>query len=197
MKKTVIEIAIIMALSSLAGMTDAQEKGLPMIKFETSAGTITLELYPDKAPITVANFLQYVDDGFYGGTLFHRVIHGFMIQGGGFDSSLSRKPTKAPIRNEAANGLKNERGTIAMARTSMPNSATSQFFINTVDNTALNFRDQSPMGIGYCVFGRVIDGMDVVGAIEGVKTGFRAGMRDVPAEDVVIKKAVRVETESK
>ncbi len=164
-----------------------------MVKLVTSAGDITLELYPDKAPATVENFLRYVDDGFYKDTIFHRVIRNFMIQGGGFDDKLSRRQTHDPIRNEAANALKNDRGTIAMARTSVPDSATAQFFINTVDNTSLNFRDPSPMGIGYCVFGRVVEGMDVVDAIQTAPTGRRAGMGDVPVEDVVIKEAVRVQ----
>lgn len=186
-------IALVSTCLSLAGLSGAQERETPMVKLITSAGDITLELYPDKAPATVTNFLRYVDDGFYNGTIFHRVIRNFMIQGGGFGTGLSRKQTQAPIRNEAGNALKNDRGTIAMARTSVPDSATAQFFINTVNNTSLNFRDPSPMGIGYCVFGRVVEGMDVVDAIQGVPTGMRAGMGDVPVEDVVIKDAVRVQ----
>lgn len=176
----------------MAGLVNAQEKEAPMVKLETSAGDIVLELYPDKAPETVTNFLMYVDNKFYDGTIFHRVIRNFMIQGGGFDASLSRKQTQSPIRNEAANALKNNRGTIAMARTSIPDSATSQFFINTVNNDSLNFRDPSPMGIGYCVFGRVIEGMDVVDAIQNTKTSRQAGMGDVPVETVTIKQATRI-----
>jgi len=191
--KHIRKTALIIACLNLAGLVGAQEKEAPMVKLVTSAGDITLELYPDKAPATVENFLRYVDDGFYKDTIFHRVIRNFMIQGGGFDDKLSRRQTHDPIRNEAANALKNDRGTIAMARTSVPDSATSQFFINTVDNTSLNFRDPSPMGIGYCVFGRVVEGMDVVDAIQTAPTGRRAGMGDVPVEDVVIKEAVRVQ----
>jgi peptidyl-prolyl cis-trans isomerase B (cyclophilin B) len=188
MKQTVLIIAGL----CLAGLVSAQEKEAPMVKLETSAGTITLELYPDKAPVTVANFLRYVDDGYYKGTIFHRVIRNFMIQGGGFDQKMAKKATHASIRNEAANAIKNDRGTIAMARTSVPDSATAQFFINTVDNASLNFRDPSDSGIGYCVFGRVVGGMDIVDAIQAAPTGVRAGMRDVPVTDVVIKEAVRV-----
>lgn len=163
-----------------------------LVTLKTSMGDITLELYPEKAPVTVENFMKYVDDGFYKGTLFHRVINTFMIQGGGFDSNMTKKNTRAAIKNEAANGLKNERGTIAMARTGVPDSATAQFFINTVDNRSLDFRDPSRSGIGYCVFGRVTDGMDVVDKIRAVATGFKGGMRDVPKNDVVIEDAVRV-----
>jgi cyclophilin family peptidyl-prolyl cis-trans isomerase len=191
--KHIVKIALVTACLVLAELAGAQEKEAPMVKLVTSVGDITLELYPDKAPATVANFLAYVDDGFYTGTVFHRVIRNFMIQGGGFAADLARKQTKAPIKNEATNALKNDRGTIAMARTNVPDSATSQFFINTVNNTSLDFRDPSPMGIGYCVFGRVVEGMDVVDAIQAVATGRRAGMGDVPVEDVVIKEAVRVE----
>lgn len=191
--KHIVKIALVTACLGLAGLAGAQEKEAPMVKLVTSAGDITLELYPDKAPATVENFLRYVDEGFYNGTVFHRVIRNFMIQGGGFGADLSRKQTKAPIKNEAANALKNDRGTIAMARTNVPDSATSQFFINTVNNASLDFRDPSPMGIGYCVFGRVVEGMDVVDAIQAVPTGRRDGMGDVPVEDVVIKEAIRVE----
>ena len=164
----------------------------PMVTLKTSMGDITLELYPDKAPETVKNFLQYVDDGFYNGTIFHRVISNFMIQGGGFDDKMNKKMTRSPIKNEAANGLKNDRGTIAMARTSNPNSATAQFFINTVGNSSLNFKNPSPMGIGYCVFGRVSEGLDVVDKIRIVETGVRGGMRDVPKDAVMIESAMRI-----
>ncbi len=185
-------VVVLLAFCLSHVVVNAQEGTHPMVKLVTSAGDITLELYPDKAPATVANFLHYVDDGFYKGTVFHRVIRNFMIQGGGFDSRLTRKQTREPIKNEAANGMINERGTIAMARTSAPDSATSQFFINTVDNASLNFRDPSPAGIGYCVFGRVVEGMEVVEAIQAASTGIRAGMRDVPVEDVVILDSLRI-----
>jgi peptidyl-prolyl cis-trans isomerase B (cyclophilin B) len=158
----------------------------------TSAGTIRLELDDAKAPQSVANFIDYVNKGHYDGTVFHRVIKGFMIQGGGFEPGMKQKPTGAPIANEAANGLKNERYTIAMARTSAPHSATAQFFINTVDNDFLNFKSQTPQGWGYAVFGRVVAGTEVVDAIEGVKTGRRGMHDDVPLEDVVIHKATVV-----
>jgi peptidyl-prolyl cis-trans isomerase B (cyclophilin B) len=164
----------------------------PRVKLETSMGVIVLELAPHRAPKTVDNFLQYVKDGFYDGTIFHRVIKGFMIQGGGLTEAMETKPTRAPIPNEADNGLKNRRGSIAMARTGDPQSATAQFFINTVDNPALNFRDKTVQGWGYCVFGRVVQGMDVVDAIAGVHTGRRAGYQDVPRKPVVIQKATLV-----
>ncbi|KAA6184693.1 peptidyl-prolyl cis-trans isomerase [Thiohalocapsa marina] len=158
-----------------------------MIKLTTNHGDITIELDHDKAPVTAANFEQYVRDGHYDGTLFHRVINGFMIQGGGMDSKFTQKATRAPIENEAKNGLKNVVGSIAMARTMDPHSASSQFFINVSDNSFLDYPGQD--GWGYCVFGKVVDGMDVVNAIKEVKTGSRHGHQDVPAEDVVIEKA--------
>jgi peptidyl-prolyl cis-trans isomerase A (cyclophilin A) len=155
-----------------------------MVHIETTLGRITLKLQPDQAPETVSNFLQYVEDRFYDGTIFHRVIDGFMIQGGGLDRELCRRPTRGPIRNEAANGLRNLRGTVAMARTSDPDSATSQFFINLVDNEGLNY--PNPDGHGYAVFGHVAEGMDVVDAVRKVKTGLREGHRDVPLQPVEI-----------
>jgi len=155
---------------------------------ETSMGTITLELDEGKAPATVANFAEYARSGHYDGTVFHRVIDGFMIQGGGFTRDMNQKPTRAPIRNEAMNGLKNARGTIAMARTMVVDSATSQFFINLVDNDFLDFTSPTPQGFGYAVFGRVTDGMEVVDAIAKVKTGFRGPHQNVPEEPVVIRK---------
>ena len=164
-----------------------------MVKLHTSKGVITLELDAEKAPVTVENFLQYVRDGFYDGTIFHRVIDGFMIQGGGFEPGMSQKPTRAPIKNEADNGLKNAVGTIAMARTPNPHSATAQFFINVKDNDFLNFSSPTPQGWGYCVFGKVVEGMDVVHGIEKVATGNRGGHGDVPLEDVVIEKVTVVE----
>ncbi len=160
-----------------------------MIKLHTTLGTLTLELDAEKAPKTVENFLQYVRDGFYDDTIFHRVIDGFMIQGGGFVPGMTQKPTRAPIENEASNGLKNETYTIAMARTPDPNSATAQFFINVKDNGFLNFSSPTPQGYGYAVFGKVVEGTEVIDAIRKVKTGNRAGHQDVPLEDVVITRA--------
>ena len=157
---------------------------------ETSMGTITLELDDAKAPETVANFVQYAKDGHYDGTIFHRVIDGFMIQGGGFTKNMNQKETREPIRNEAMNGLKNLRGTIAMARTMVVDSATSQFFINLVDNSFLDFQNPTPQGFGYAVFGKVVDGMDVVDQIAKVKTGFSGPHQNVPEEAIVIKKVV-------
>src|SRR5438876_809069 len=161
----------------------------PRIEFKTSMGSFTLELYPDKAPKTVANFLQYAKSGFYDGTIFHRVIDGFMIQGGGFEPGMRQKPTRGTIKNEAGNGLKNDRYTIAMARTSEPHSASSQFFINVKDNDFLNHTAPSSQGWGYCVFGKVVQGEEIVDKIKRVKTGSRGGHADVPVEDVVIEKA--------
>ncbi len=155
---------------------------------ETSMGTITLALNEEKSPATVANFVQYAKDGHYNGTIFHRVINGFMIQGGGFTKEMNQKPTREPIRNEAMNGLKNKRGTIAMARTMVIDSATSQFFINLVDNDFLDFTSPTPQGFGYAVFGEVIDGMAVVDAIAKVKTGFAGPHQNVPETPVIIRK---------
>ena len=160
-----------------------------MVKLHTNHGIITLELDAEKAPKTVENFLQYVRDGFFDGTIFHRVIDGFMIQGGGFEPGMTQKPTREAIENEASNGLKNEAYTIAMARTPNPNSATAQFFINVANNSFLNFTSPTPQGYGYAVFGKVVEGMDVVDKIKKVKTGNRAGHQDVPLEDVVITQA--------
>ena len=160
-----------------------------MIKLTTNHGAITLELDAEKAPKTVANFLSYVEAGHYDGTVFHRVIDGFMIQGGGFTPGMGQKPTQDPVENEARNGLRNERGTIAMARTSDPHSATAQFFINVADNDFLNFRAPAGPGWGYCVFGKVVEGMDVVDKIKGTKTGNKGFHQDVPLEDIVIEKA--------
>lgn len=165
----------------------------PVVIIETTLGNITLELYPERAPKSVENFLQYVKDGFYTDTVFHRVIPSFMVQGGGLTADMQRKPTRAPIENEAKNGLKNVRGTVAMARTNEINSGTSQFFINTKDNTSLDHKGPGP-GFGYAVFGKVIEGMDVVDKIEGVKTTTRGPYQDVPVQAVAIK-AVRLKTE--
>jgi peptidyl-prolyl cis-trans isomerase B (cyclophilin B) len=163
-----------------------------IIELQTNKGNIRLELDDAKAPVTVANFVSYVEKGHYDGTVFHRVIKSFMIQGGGFEPGMSQKPTDAPIQNEANNGLKNNHYTVAMARTSAPHSASAQFFINTTDNDFLNFKSESPNGWGYAVFGKVVSGQEVVDAIEGVKTGNRGGHGDVPLEDVVITKATVV-----
>ena len=169
----------------------------PQVDLKTSMGTIRLELYPAKAPKTVENFLQYVKDGHYNGTVFHRVIPGFMIQGGGFEKSYRQKPVRAPIRNEAQPavkaGLKNEVGTIAMARTMEPHSASAQFFINVADNTFLNHSAPTVQGWGYAVFGEVVEGMDVVNKIKAVATTMKAGHQDVPVDDVIIEKAEIVE----
>ena len=160
-----------------------------MVKLHTNFGTIVLELDAAKAPETVKNFLAYVEAGHYDNTIFHRVIDGFMIQGGGFEPGMQQKPTSVPIQNEATNGLKNDRYTIAMARTGDPHSATAQFFINVKENAFLNHTAPSGQGWGYCVFGKVVEGMDVVDKIKGVKTGSKGFHQDVPAEDVVIQKA--------
>jgi cyclophilin family peptidyl-prolyl cis-trans isomerase len=161
------------------------------VVMQTSLGTIKIELYSDKAPITVQNFLDYVADGFFDNTIFHRVIPGFMIQGGGFETGMKQKKTKAAIKNESANGLSNKRGTLAMARTSDPNSATAQFFINAKDNAFLD-KAKAQDGVGYCVFGKVTEGMDVLEKIEKVKTAAKDGHGDVPVADVFIQ-SVRVE----
>jgi len=160
-----------------------------MIKLTTNHGVITLNLDAEKAPKTVANFISYVESGHYNGTIFHRVIKNFMIQGGGMEPGMNQKATQDPIENEAANGLKNKRGSIAMARTNDPHSATAQFFINTVDNDFLDFKAPSGQGWGYCVFGEVVEGMDVVDKIRAVATGNKGFHQDVPKEDVIIEKA--------
>ena len=165
----------------------------PNVLLDTTEGEILIELYPDKAPETVANFLKYVDEGFYKNTIFHRVIKGFMIQGGGLTMKMEEKPTSAPVKNEADNGLKNDRGTIAMARTMDPHSATAQFFINLVDNDFLNHTAPTMQGWGYCVFGKVVDGMDVVDKIGKTKTGSRPPYDDVPLDSVLINEASRFE----
>ncbi|WP_028224498.1 peptidylprolyl isomerase [Paraburkholderia ferrariae] len=164
-----------------------------MVELHTNHGVIKLELNAEKAPKTVANFLEYVKKGHYDGTVFHRVIDGFMIQGGGFEVGMTQKPTDATIENEANNGLKNERGSIAMARTNDPHSASAQFFINVADNDFLNHTSPTPQGWGYAVFGKVVDGLDVVDKIKKVRTGSKGFHQDVPMDDVVIEKAVVVE----
>ena len=191
-----MKISLVSALVFLAavGPGDAQEmtNGNPKVEFDTSKGKMVIELYTDKAPQTVQNFLAYVDAGFFDGTIFHRVIPNFMIQGGGFTADMNQKPTNAPIKNEADNGLENQRGTLAMARTSDPDSATGQFFINSVDNDFLNFKSKTPQGWGYAVFGKVVEGLDVVDAISAVETGTRGGHGDVPVEPVVVNSAKRL-----
>ncbi|MBU5637685.1 peptidyl-prolyl cis-trans isomerase [Geomonas sp. Red69] len=162
------------------------EEKNPVVVMETSMGTVKIELFKDKAPISVRNFLSYVKDAYYDGTIFHRVIKSFMVQGGGLDENMQPKKTKFAIKNEATNGLKNVRGTLAMARTSVVDSATSQFFINVVDNAFLDHAGKTPDRFGYAVFGQVIEGMDVVDAIREVKTGNKAGHQDVPVEPVFI-----------
>jgi peptidyl-prolyl cis-trans isomerase B (cyclophilin B) len=162
------------------------------VQMDTSAGTLRIELDDAKAPVSTANFLSYVNKGHYDGTVFHRVIKGFMIQGGGFEPGMKQKPTDAPIRNEANNGLKNKRLTLAMARTGDPHSASAQFFVNTVDNDFLDFRAENAQGWGYAVFGRVVEGAEVLDQIENVRTGRKGMHEDVPLEDVRIERAVEV-----
>jgi len=182
-----MKIAILSALTVLAAVTPVAGAENPKVILDTTKGQITIELYPEKAPETVKNFLAYVDAGFYNGTIFHRVIPNFMIQGGGFAVDMQQKPTRPPIKIESDNGLKNLRGTIAMARTQDPNSATAQFFINSVDNTFLNFTAKTAKGWGYAVFGKVVQGIEVVDEISKVKTG----ARDVPVETITITTAKR------
>ena len=163
------------------------------VQLTTSQGVITLELNTEKAPNTSANFVEYVKNGFYDGLIFHRVINGFMVQGGGFEPGMKQRPTGSPIENEANNGLKNSTGTVAMARTMDPHSATAQFFINVADNSFLDFRAETTDGWGYAVFGEVVEGMDVVNRIKALPTTFKGGHQDVPTEDIVIEKAELVE----
>lgn len=184
-----IAASALMLLCMMAPTSFAQ----PRVTLETTMGAITLELYPDQAPVTVDNFLQYVAEGKYDSTIFHRVIPGFMIQGGGFTPVMMQLPTNPPIVNEATNGLSNTRGTIAMARTSAVNSATCQFFINLVDNTALDHRDSTPQGYGYAVFGNVVDGMDVVDRIAAVRTRSVGMFQNVPVDPVVVTSARRTD----
>ena len=182
-------------VSLAVGAADAAN---PQVEMRTSMGTVVIELYPDKAPLTVDNFLQYVGDRHYDGTVFHRVIPGFMIQGGGFGPDFSEKPVRKPVRNEAANGLRNATGTIAMARTPEPHSATAQFFINLANNESLNFRFPTQEGYGYCVFGKVVKGMDVVSRIANVQTGpGPAGHQNVPAKPIIIESAKVLEAAAK
>ncbi|MBN1223725.1 MAG: peptidylprolyl isomerase [Candidatus Aminicenantes bacterium] len=178
----VLTLSILLVFST----SQASGEGNPNVVIKTTKGDMVLELFMDKAPITVKNFLSYVDDKFYDGTIFHRVIKDFMIQGGGHLQDMSKKPTKGPIQNEAANGLSNVRGSIAMARMPDPHSATAQFFINHANNTGLDHRDKTEQGYGYCVFGKVVEGMDIVDAIANCKTMTKGGHRDVPRETITI-----------
>jgi len=196
----VMMLAVAVAATTLVESTFSEEKVVakttnPIVIMETSEGTIKIELWPAKAPDTVKNFWRYADEGFYNETIFHRVIDNFMIQGGGLTADMAKKPAHQPIKNEAAAELKNDRGTIAMARTRDLHSATSQFFINLKDNAFLNHYDETATGFGYAVFGKVIDGMDVVDRIAKVKTTTVGPFRDVPAKPVVIKHVKRVESD--
>jgi cyclophilin family peptidyl-prolyl cis-trans isomerase len=175
------------------GMTAEKTTSNPSVRMTTNLGVIDIEIDAQRAPLSAANFLKYVDSGFYNGTVFHRVIPGFMIQGGGFQPGLKEKPTGAPVRNEADNGLKNQKGTLAMARTPDPDSATAQFFINVADNDFLNHRSKTPQGWGYAVFGKVTQGLDVVKKIETVATKTVGPHENVPAKDVVIEKVERIQ----
>ena len=185
--------ALCLALVMVMPVGSAAQGENPVVVIETSMGDITVELFPDRAPKSVENFLAYVNQGFYDGTIFHRVISNFMIQGGGFTADMQKKDTRAPIENEADNGLKNRRGTLAMARTAEIHSATSQFFINVRDNAFLDYKGPSAADFGYAVFGQVTEGLDVVDKIKSVKTGGAGPYQDVPVEAVVIK-TIRVQT---
>lgn len=186
--------AVILVLASI-GVATANSGDKVMVEMHTSKGLITLELDAEKAPVTVANFIEYVNSGHFDGTIFHRVIPGFVIQGGGLESGMKEKPTQAPIENEADNGLKNVTGSICMARTNDPHSATSQFFINLKDNQFLDHTEKSPQGWGYAVFGQVTGGMDVVEAIAAVQTGNAGFHQDVPVEDIVVEKVTIIDQE--
>ena len=186
--------AVILVLASI-GVATANSGDKVMVEMHTSKGLITLELDAEKAPVTVANFIEYVNSGHFDGTIFHRVIPGFVIQGGGLESGMREKPTQAPIENEADNGLKNVTGSICMARTNDPHSATSQFFINLKDNQFLDHTEKSPQGWGYAVFGQVTGGMDVVEAIAAVQTGNAGFHQDVPVEDIVVEKVTIIDQE--
>jgi cyclophilin family peptidyl-prolyl cis-trans isomerase len=194
MKKLITACAIALLLAANSSVFASN----PKVRMETTKGVVIIELYPDKAPESVENFLRYVNAGKYDGTIFHRVIKRFMNQGGGFTPDFTKVETFAPIKNEADNGLKNKRGTIAMARTGDPHSATNQFFVNTVDNSFLDHTSKTPRGWGYCVFGTVVDGMDVMDRIAKVTTGARGRFQqDVPMEDIVIQKVSVIEEASK
>jgi peptidyl-prolyl cis-trans isomerase B (cyclophilin B) len=192
MKATYISSILMCLLIAIIGNTAMSETN-PKVQFETSKGNIVIELDAEKAALSVENFITYVKSGHYDGTIFHRVIPSFMIQGGGFDIDMKQKSTNATIQNEANNGLKNVKGSISMARTSAPHSASSQFFINVTDNSMLDFTSESPQGWGYAVFGQVVEGLDIVLTIEEVATGNQGGHQDVPLEPVVINKATLLE----
>ncbi len=194
--KRIIGIGVVlMFMFSVVGCTDIENEGgdgimdSSIVVFETSSGNFEVELYADKAPISVEDFLSYVNDGFYDGLIFHRVIDGFMVQGGGFDKDMNQKATKAEIKNEAGNGLKNEKYTLAMARTMVVDSATSQFFVNVADNVMLDHGDETPQKYGYAVFGKVVSGTDVIDNIKAVKTTTKMGHQNVPVDPIVINKA--------
>ena len=189
-------VAMLVVLAMLATGT-AFAKDNPMVKFETSEGDFVVELYADKAPITVDNFMWYVDNGFYDGLIFHRIIKDFMVQGGGFTAEMKKKAANPPIENEATNGLTNDKYTLAMARTNAVHSATCQFFVNTKDNGFLNHQNTTAKGFGYCVFGKVTDGTDTIDAMNGVPTTSKNGYNDVPKTPVVIKAAYRVDAKGK
>jgi cyclophilin family peptidyl-prolyl cis-trans isomerase len=182
-----LTVAMILAAAIPASSEEKESTSYPHVYVKTNVGGFTIELYPDKAPVSVENFLNYVDKGYYSGTIFHRVIKGFMIQGGGFTADMTQKETAPPIKNEAANGLKNEKYTLAMARTNVVDSATSQFFINTVNNKGLDHKDKTTGGYGYCVFGKVIEGTEVIDKIEMVQTTTKGSYGDVPVKPVIIK----------
>lgn len=189
MVRTLVVLGLVLAATLAGGRAVRAEGSNPLVKLETSKGDIVLELNAEKAPATTENFLTYVKDGFYDGLVFHRVISGFMVQGGGMDENMTEKETKAPIQNEADNGLKNDAYTVAMARTMDPHSATAQFFINVADNAFLNHTSKTPQGWGYAVFGKVIEGKEVVDAIKAVPTTTKGYFEDVPSEPVKIIKA--------
>jgi peptidyl-prolyl cis-trans isomerase B (cyclophilin B) len=189
----ILAVGLMVGLILGAGSSARAERSHPLVKLETNLGDITLELYPDKAPVTVANFLEYVNAGFFNGTIFHRVINGFMIQGGGLDAQMNKKPTRAPIKNEADNGLTNDAYTVAMARTGDPHSATAQFFISVANNKFLNHTAKTPQGWGYVVFAKVVKGTEVVDKIKAVATTTRDSYENVPQEPVTIIKATVVQ----
>jgi len=195
MRKSLMIAGVLLVCCGIAfGAETARKGGKPVVQFTTSQGVIKVELYPDKAPITVKNFLTYVKEGHYDGLIFHRVIRDFLVQGGGFTKEMQERGSKhPPIKNEADNGLKNDRGTLAMARTSVVDSATAQFFINVVNNDFLNHRSKTPQGYGYAVFGKVVEGMDVVDKIRTVATGNSGMFQDVPLKPVTIVKATLVQ----
>lgn len=190
MSKLLLPIGLMLSLMFAPFMAAQAEN--PRVLMETNHGAMIIELYPEDAPETVENFLAYVKSGFYEGTVFHRVISNFMIQGGGFDENMKQKPTLKPIKNEADNGLQNKIGTISMARTSDPHSATSQFFINVANNSSLDFREKTPRAYGYAVFGRVVEGMRTVNEIRNIPTGSKMGHQDVPLKPVVIQKVRQI-----